>query len=440
MVDRGANIDIVFRNGLKDFEVLPPPEVWDNIHPVVKTKQRSIIFLEAAAFVAVILTLGFLANRWSAEESKGLTSTEMALNEVPGSVGVSESIIHPGTVSLNKTNSVRSLNNDLINPVPKNIGEPENEKILFSDAAYLQETSSLSLSGTRTMHGPFLATLTSPQKKSFETTQPEQINLQDINTAKTPERWSIAAMASPTYYSRFNSGTTDLSKQLAASEQPVISYSGGVAFTYKISKRFSVQSGLYYSSLDQDIKGINSFGGFGNYNNSKGDHNFEVLTTNGTIYTNNADVFLQEAGAGERIMTSYTKDVFDPKKAIMPYINNNLRQNISYLEMPVVLRYKVVDKTFGVNLIGGVSYNLLVNNSAYTMNDGGKYSIGKTEGLNPVSLSSLLGMGMEYSITGNLSLNLEPTFRYYINPFNPITGSKVHPYSFGIFSGVSYKF
>ena len=33
MDEKGANIDLVFRNGLKDFEVLPPPEVWDNIHP-----------------------------------------------------------------------------------------------------------------------------------------------------------------------------------------------------------------------------------------------------------------------------------------------------------------------------------------------------------------------------------------------------------------------
>ena len=26
MSEKGANIDLVFRNGLKDYEVLPPPE------------------------------------------------------------------------------------------------------------------------------------------------------------------------------------------------------------------------------------------------------------------------------------------------------------------------------------------------------------------------------------------------------------------------------
>ena len=66
--------------------------------------------------------------------------------------------------------------------------------------------------------------------------------------------------------------------------------------------------------------------------------------------------------------------------------------------------------------------------------------IGSTEGVNMFSVSSSLGMGMEYKVSGKLSLNLEPTFRYYMNSFNNVTGSHFHPYSFGIFSGISYKF
>lgn len=165
-----------------------------------------------------------------------------------------------------------------------------------------------------------------------------------------------------------------------------------------------------------------------------------MLTSTGTVYISNADVFIIANGPAERVKTNYTMDVFDPEKASLQYINNTLRQNFSYLELPIYLRYKVVDKMIDFNLIGGVSYNLLVNNSVYTMVDGGKYPIGKTEGLNLFTVSSSLGMGMEYNFSGNLSLNLEPTFRYYLNPFNEMTGLKIHPYSFGIFSGISYKF
>ena len=225
-----------------------------------------------------------------------------------------------------------------------------------------------------------------------------------------------------------------------ASEQPVVSYSGGVAFSYNVNKRFSIQSGIFYSSVGQDLEGINSFAGFQKYDNTKGDHNFEVLTTNGTVYTNNADVFLFADGNSERIITNYNKDVFDPQKASLDYINNTMRQSFSYLELPVFLRYKVIDRTLGLNLIGGVSYNLLVDNSVYTVVDGSKYMIGTTEGLNMFSLSSSLGMGMEYKFSDKLSLNLEPTFRYYLNTFNNVQVHNFHPYSFGIFSGISYKF
>jgi hypothetical protein len=76
----------------------------------------------------------------------------------------------------------------------------------------------------------------------------------------------------------------------------------------------------------------------------------------------------------------------------------------------------------------------------HTVIDGNKYIVGKTEGLNPLMVSSSLGMGMEYNLTDKFSLNLEPTFRYYLNPFGEFSGMKTHPYSFGVFSGLTYKF
>jgi hypothetical protein len=282
--------------------------------------------------------------------------------------------------------------------------------------------------------------MSSSQKNTFDIEEPDLQYLPDNSTTKHTDRWSIAAMASPTYYSKFSTVNNDNTKQMLSSEKPLISYSGGVAFTYKISKRFSVQSGLFYSSLGQEVDGINSYAGFQKYVYSKGSSNFQVLTSSGIIYTNNGDVFLSSNGSGDRLMTNYTNDVFDPKKASLPYMNSTIRQNFSYLEFPVVLRYKFVDKIIDINLIGGLSYDILVNNSAYTMFDGTKYHVGTTDGLNNISISSSIGMGMEYNFSSSLSLNLEPTFRYYLNPFNQSVTSGVHPYSFGIFSGLSYKF
>ncbi|HPM18639.1 MAG TPA: hypothetical protein PK288_06660 [Bacteroidales bacterium] len=108
--------------------------------------------------------------------------------------------------------------------------------------------------------------------------------------------------------------------------------------------------------------------------------------------------------------------------------------------MPLILRYKLIDKDLDFNLIGGFSYNMLINNSVYTYVNGSKYQVGETEGLNPLMVSSSLGMGLEYNLSRKISLNLEPTFRYYLNPFSQTQAVKTHPYSFGLFSGLSYRF
>jgi hypothetical protein len=433
MSEKGANIDLLFRNGLKDYEVLPPPGVWDRIKSSGKVKSRPFILYRIAAVVAILLAVGTLTYRLSSQMTIN-PNDSIAFNLEAASPVYDNPVINQKSLSVDQINPVFNSASTVIDT---NIQLPVNIPDSPEQISNYRENTSITLSSDKAIKGSFLSPLKSLDHKTADIHYGD-LQYMPQNLVKPANRWSIGAMASPTYYSRFNSGSDQLSSQLMESEQPVISYSGGVAFSYKISKRFSIQSGLYYSSLGQKVDGVNSFSGFKPYDNSKGSSNFEVLTTTGTVQINNPDVFLNANGP-DRIVTAYTKDVFDPNKANLQYINNSLTQNFSYLELPVVLKYKVIDKTIGVNVIGGLSYNLLVHNSVYTTVDGNKYTIGDTKGLNPLSLSSSLGMGMEYNFSEKLSLNLEPTFRYYFNPFS-VTGSFIHPYSFGIFSGVLYKF
>ena len=252
----------------------------------------------------------------------------------------------------------------------------DSEKTSFPEMQTINRTNNLSLNRTFSANQTIMTNLAASDRRSIEVKAAAPQYMPESSLTKGTERWSVGAMASPTYYSSFNSDNSELSNQLAASEQSIMSYTGGVALSYKLNKRLSIQTGLYYSSLGQEIGGINSFGGFRPYDYTKGDHNFEVLTTSGTVYTNNPDVFLVASGPGERIFTAYTNDVFDPNKANLQYINNSLIQSFSFLELPVMLRYKIVDKAIDLNLIGGLSYNMMLSNSVYTMVDGGKYPVG----------------------------------------------------------------
>jgi hypothetical protein len=439
MNSSGNHIDLVFRNGLKDLEVLPPSSVWEGIQPVIAKKPKPLILLRAAAVAVIIVSSAFFLYLYTRDFSENTGSGILAFN-VPSSPVLYKNS-DPGSVSFSEKNEVYPSDNTTI-------FASEREEVATADLVdnitvpefrLMPLNNNLNISSPGSYMKPFTASLNTPEENNFSIDQTSVMSLADYGTVKPPERWSVAAMASPTYYSAFSSGD-DASSQLSSSEQSVVSYSGGLALTYKISKRFSVQSGLYYSSLGQELEGINSFAGFQTYVYSKGDHNFEVLTSNGTVFINNRDVFLTSGGQDQRVITAYNNDVFDPKKASLNPLSNTIQQNFSYLELPVVLRYKLIDKAIDLNMTGGFSYNMLVGNSVYTVVDGTKYTFGETKGLNSFMVSSSIGMGMEYSFSNKLSLNLEPTFRYYLNPFTGASSSSVHPYSFGIFSGLSYKF
>lgn len=432
----GANIDLLFRNGLKDLEVLPPVGAWANIRPVIRKKAGPFLFLRSAAMIAVLLSLSVIVYRYNRELQVS------AENLLPGMNELSEQML-----ASNPSPPVLAFReNRRRETVPRREQAVVNESVQLAEniistveTGFPPATDNFSYSELISPPGRVSALYMTDIIRFPGTKEINEAELYVDNGKERSPRWSLSALASPIYYNGFAAPGDELSQQLMASEQARVSYSGGVGFAYKLSKKLSIQSGIYYASVGQEVAGISSYAGFQRYDYTKGDANFRVLTSSGTIYTNNSDVFLIDRSS-DRVLTAYTNDVFDPVKSELDYMNSSLQQSFSYIEMPVIIRYKLLNRVIDFNLIGGLSYNLLVNNSVYTTSDAGKLAVGKTEGLNPFTISSSLGMGMEYNFSDKISFNLEPTFRYYLNPFTNVPGLRTHPYSFGIFSGLSYRF
>jgi hypothetical protein len=440
MADRGANIDIFFRNGLKDYEVLPPNDVWEGIRPVIRKRQKSLVILRAAAAFAAIVTVGAAAYILSERLPLLFNGPAITLNQEARPEG------------LPAANSIRSNNNpaEIINyaEVPESDAAASEE----SNIGFYYRIREISLftpvvrdnelSLQRSFPGPEgksasvgITTIGNPAADAGEAA------LADAGKPEPQNRkWSVGATVTPSYYSRISFGSDDAASSLVSAEKAAVSYSGGFTFAYNVSRRISVQTGVFYSSVGQKISGISSYSGFSQYLSTKSGSPFSVITSSGTISSSNNDLFLMDNNSAARVVTIYTRDVFDPVKAELSYISNAVYQNFSYLEIPFVMRYKLLDRSIDFNLVGGLSYNLLLTNSAYTTGSGEKFVIGETEGLSPVTFSSTIGMGMEYKLSTSLSLNLEPTFRYYLTPLGGLAGSSIHPYSFGILSGIFYKF
>jgi len=120
-------------------------------------------------------------------------------------------------------------------------------------------------------------------------------------------------------------------------------------------------------------------------------------------------------------------------------IEGNLNQRMSYIEVPIELKYAVIDKKIGVNVIGGVSTLLLTENSLLLDSPALTTELGEATNINDLSFSTNIGLGIDYKLSDQLEFNLEPMLKYQLNTFSGNTGN-FKPYSVGVYTGVSFRF
>jgi hypothetical protein len=65
--------------------------------------------------------------------------------------------------------------------------------------------------------------------------------------------------------------------------------------------------------------------------------------------------------------------------------------------------------------------------------------LGEANNLSTVSFSTNVGLGLDYKLSKKFTFNIEPMFKYQLNPY---TDSSVNfkPYYLGVYSGLSFKF
>jgi len=259
----------------------------------------------------------------------------------------------------------------------------------------------------------------------------------ETRTVPEEKRFLVGASMSPAMgFSR--TGNNQRLAELISSEKSRPAYSTGVTVGYKISDRLTIQSGIGMASIGQTISDVNVYAGLSDFYAVKSSYLYSVETASGTILAGNTDLYLTDSK--DRVGTLVQGNLADPSKYELTQVGSDIQQVFRYLEMPVVLRYKVIDRKIGLNLSGGVAYGLLVDNAAYTGEGSDLIRVGHTEGINLHNISSQLGLGMEYSLSRKITFNLEPVFRYYMTPISDISGSLYKPYSLGFWSGFSFKF
>ncbi len=75
-----------------------------------------------------------------------------------------------------------------------------------------------------------------------------------------------------------------------------------------------------------------------------------------------------------------------------------LSQVFEFVEIPLYLRYLILDRKIGVELIGGVNAGVVVGNNAYFDNEFGIQNVGKTRDISKLNVLSTIGVGVNYAL------------------------------------------
>ncbi|MCK5170351.1 MAG: hypothetical protein KAQ75_10770, partial [Bacteroidales bacterium] len=259
------------------------------------------------------------------------------------------------------------------------------------------------------------------------------------------DKWVLGAEFTPLYSYRYlsQSGSSEANNYNQV-ENAIMSYTGGLNLQFKAKDRLTVQAGVYYLTMGQSLDYMTV------YANQAYDlvsekfkdryiQSYEVNNSVGVISLNTQYVIVDEL-ASRVNNSSNSKDLLNLDNPIFQDLEAEIQQNFKYIEVPFILRFKLIDRHADVNLIGGIGANFLIGNDVYLLYGGKKEIIGETNNVNNVNYSTTLGFGIEYPLMKKINIRIEPTVKYYLNEINSNSSFESHPYAFGVYTGISYSF
>jgi len=259
---------------------------------------------------------------------------------------------------------------------------------------------------------------------------------------KRDPRWMLGAVLSPLYSYR----DADLQAMSGGTEYEsgLVSYAGGINVSYRGNSRLAIETGIHFNKMGISIgaPGIQLFGNsfvFAPMREASNSPEIIAITNSvGNIVTESGQIIVN----GYKLNAEYGADAISNSDVadFSQVAEQGIEQHLDYLELPFNVRYTVIDRTFELQLVGGMSTNFLVNNYVTMETASGNAEIGYLTNIRSVNYSGNAGIGMIYHLHDKFSLLLEPRFRYFLNSVNDASLPTTRPYALGIYMGINYTF
>lgn len=269
---------------------------------------------------------------------------------------------------------------------------------------------------------------TQPDSTAVATVEPnaleELLNEKENNVTAGEQkinRWQITSSVAPIYFSSVSNGSPIDSRLTSTNKtyKPSVSYGAGVS--YAVSKKLSVRAGVNSLAFEYSTNDLVFF-------QTQNARQLENVKTN-------APGSLIEIDRNPGMITAANAEA----KNLGKRFDGVLNQRTGYIEVPMEMTYRLLDRKFGVNLIGGVSTLFLNENSVSLESPGMDMVIGEADNLNQVHFSTNVGVGFNYRFLKSFEARFDPMFKYQINTYSNGAGN-FKPYFFGLYTGISYRF
>lgn len=241
-------------------------------------------------------------------------------------------------------------------------------------------------------------------------------------------RWEVSPNVGPVYYSSFGNGSSLDPSFADNSQRGDVNFSYGAAVSYAVSEKLSVRTGINNVNLSYTTGGLEL--GSGPVSSALksvdygGRQNVITAVDKGTFQQNNGSP--DGSPFGDLIPKAGGSDA-------------SINQSIRYYEIPMELKYALLNKKLGVNMIGGFSTLILGNDEVSVQAEGVNTVLGSANNLNSLSFTTNIGLGFNYKISKRLKFNIEPMFKYQLNPYSD-TSVDFNPFYMGVYTGLSFKF
>ena len=478
MVERNA-FDNDIRSRFEGFAPEPPAGVWPVVQDAVvvpPSRRFAPVFFRVAAAI-VFLAIGGMSVWFLSDNSH--TSAPLTDNQQQTNTQAADDTQHITTTDLSelRTGQLASAQTTAVpaqasatpitTDVPaKAISQPASSASIpdFASERHYTQYAAMNPIG----HTALLAKQersvsprqNTPTRMTSETTSLAWNTYHTDNTRQTGQRTHsglvLGVHMSPQLNDRHIASTSGMpgsSLPVGSFEKQAVSYGYGLSAAIPLTDRLSVQTGLSYKNMNQRISDISAFSRTDNQTFYDAEfapglsHPQNIITSFGVIKLGTPELYFSDTHATRVTMTE-TKFPFevpdDPKLLMLQ--GQSLIQSFSFVEMPLLVRYRLLSLgQLDLHIKAGVAGNYLVRNDvlmAYLNNTSER--IGQTSGVRELSLSGIGGLSLTWPLTRHLAVFVEPGAQMFLQSFakDNIQSAqmKTYPYSFSLYSGISFRF